>query len=153
LHIRVDVPPYPPMLEALAEGLVLLNVEMMRFAAEHDTPIPSLFGSGIVYRREPEGREWWESAADMLTVVTDRSGDCEDIAAYRAAELRFLYGEDARVAIVPTHKRGGFHCLVEREDGTCEDPSLELLEIESEATGVPVQSLAELRTQDTRYAA
>lgn len=140
------------MLEALAEGLVLLNCEMMRYAHDRGADIPSLYDSGIVYRREPEGREWWESASDMLNVVTDRSGDCEDVAAYRAAELRFHEGEPAYVVIVPT-KRGGFHCKVARADGSLEDPSLILLEQESQDTGVPIQSLAELRTKDTRYAA
>lgn len=141
------------MLEALAEGLVLLDVELMRYAEEHrGREIPPLYESGVRYRREPEGREWWETASDMLNVVSDRSGDCEDVAAWRAAELRYYEGNDARVIIVPT-KRGGFHCKVQLEDGSIEDPSLELLLIEQDETpGVPLQALAELRTQDTRYA-
>lgn len=151
LHVRVDVPPYPPMLEALAEGLVLLNIEMLRFAEDaHGQELPSIYESGVRYRREPDGREWWETAGDMLNVVSDHSGDCEDLAAWRAAELRYYEGDDARVIIVPT--RTGFHCKVQHDDGSIEDPSLILLQQESDETGVPLQSLAELRTQDTRYA-
>lgn len=151
LHVRVDVPPIPEALEALAEGLVRLNMVLMAYAEDRGVPIPELYESGVVYRREPEGREWWETASDMLQVAKDRSGDCEDLAAYRAAELRLYDGEDdAHVAIIRT-SRGSFHCIVIREDGSEEDPSLTLLEIESEKTGVPMESLANLKTIDTRY--
>lgn len=123
LHVRVNVPPVPEAIEALAEGLVRLNVWYMETADEHDVQTPSLYACGVVYRREPMGREWWESAADALGVITHRSGDCEDLAAYRAAELRVFEGDEgARVRIVRT-KRGSFHAIVQRGDGSFEDPS------------------------------
>jgi len=159
LHVRVDIPPVAEMLEALAEGLVLLDVELMAYADERGIELPELYESGIVYRREPAGREWWETASDLLGLlcppnekcgVTDRSGDCEDLAAYRAAELRYFDGEHAVVRIGRTD-RGNFHCVVERADGTFEDPSLRLLEIESEKTGIPMEQLADRVTTDTRY--
>lgn len=129
LHVRVNVPPIPEALEAMAEGLVLLNVFYMEHALDRGVALPELYESGIVYRREPKGREWWEAAVDILGLVADRSGDCEDLAAYRAAELRVFDGEDAIVRVVRT-SRGTFHAVVERGDGEIEDPSRILVEME-----------------------
>jgi hypothetical protein len=137
-------------LTALAEGLVLLNIELFNISHEKGVDLPDLYESGIVYRREPEGREWWENASDLLNVVKDRSGDCEDLSCYRAAWLRYFTGELAHAVVVPTD-HGSFHCVVERADGSLEDPSLECLHLESERTGIPVQSLYMRRTTDTRY--
>lgn len=136
LHVRIDVPPVPDAIEAIAEGLVRLNEWYFETATNAGVPTPRLYGSGIVYRREPAGEEWWESAADALGVVSSRSGDCEDLSAYRAAELRvFLDDPDAAVRIVRT-KRGTFHAIVERGDGVIEDPSRILLQLERARQGV-----------------
>src|SRR5207253_9225722 len=116
------VPPIAEAIEAVAEGLVRLNVAMMRYADGNGVELPPLYESGITYRREPRGREWWESAEDVAALATRKSGDCEDLAAYRAAELRYWDGELATVAILKT-ARGTFHAVVRREDGTLEDPS------------------------------
>lgn len=130
----MNVPPVPGAIEALAEGLVLLNVWYLEHAAEHDIELPELYETDIVYRREPKGREWWETAADVVDVVADRSGDCEDLAAYRAAELR-VYEDDAARVIIRRTRRGTFHALVEREDGTVEDPSRILVNLERQRKG------------------
>lgn len=132
LQVRIQVPPIIPALEGVAEGLVRLNEALFAYADERGVESPSLYESGIVYRREPRGREWWESAADALGVASNRSGDCEDLAAYRAAELRYFEDEPgARVKIVRT-RRGSFHAVVEREDGSIEDPSRIALRLEQE---------------------
>jgi hypothetical protein len=152
LHVRIDVPPEVGALAAVAEGLTLLNVELMRIAEEKGMPdFPELYKSGVVYRREPPGREWWESASDLLGIAKDRSGDCEDLSAYRAAELRYYDDENASV-LITQNPSGNFHCRVLREDGTVEDPSLILLRQESRATGVPIEDLQNKVTTDTRYA-
>jgi len=130
LHVRIDVPPVPGALEAVAEGLVRLNEWMFEHAEDvGGVEMPPLYETGVVYRREPKGREWWESASDVLGVITDRSGDCEDLAAFRAAELRYYDGVDARVRVVPT-RRGNFHAVVELPDGSIEDPSRVLAYLE-----------------------
>ena len=131
LHVRVNVPPIPEALEAMAEGLVLINVFYMEHALDRGVELPELYESGIVYRREPRGREWWEAATDILGMVQERSGDCEDLAAYRAAELRVFEDEYATVRVVRT-SRGTFHAVVQREDGSIEDPSRILVEQEQE---------------------
>lgn len=129
LHVRIQCPPDPEAIEALAEGLVRLNVVLLRKADEAGVELLPLYETDIVYRREPRGQEWWEHADDLRGLQAKRSGDCEDLAAARAAELRYFEGEIARVAILRT-SRGSFHAVVEREDGTLEDPSRILVEQE-----------------------
>lgn len=132
LHPRFNVPPDPEAIEAVAEGLVRLNEWYFHRAADVGVRVPILYRSDIVYRREAPGEEFWQSAADVLGVAADRAGDCEDLAAWRAAELRVFQGdEDARVKIVRT-RRGTFHAIVERGDGVIEDPSRVLLFLEQQ---------------------
>lgn len=50
-----------------------------------DGQVPLLYGSGVRYRRED--LEWWINA---LIVLLQGHGDCEDLAAWRAGELRAL---------------------------------------------------------------
>lgn len=128
LHVRINVPPLIPALEGLAEGLVLVNIALMDYAEGRGVELPELYESGIVYRREPKGEEWWENAADVIGMVADRSGDCEDLAAYRCAELRHFDNVDCRVRIIKT--RRAFHAVVEHEDGRIEDPSRIALRLE-----------------------
>ena len=138
LHVRVNVPPIPEAIERLCEGVVRLNCWYMETADERGVPTPRLYhpACGITYRREPAGQEWWESAADALGVVTARSGDCEDLACYRAAELRtFFDDEGAHVRIIRT-RRGTFHAIVQRGDGSYEDPSRICVQLEYARTGV-----------------
>ena len=62
LHVRFQVPALPEALEAVAEGLVRLNVVLMEHASKRGVDVPHLYESGAVYRREPPGREWWQSS-------------------------------------------------------------------------------------------
>lgn len=144
LHVRVNVPAEPGALEALAEGLVCLNVWYLSELDARGADVPPLYESGVRYRREPRGREWWESAADLLGVLTHGTGDCEDLAAMRAAELRFTgEDEDARVKILRTSR--AFHAVVERGDGSIEDPSRIIVNAEARATGRSFHDIAQKR--------
>lgn len=106
-----DIPPSPEVLEAFLEGMTALNTAIIR--AEN---LPSVYDVAR-YKREPRGREEWLHAAKVAARGT---GDCEDLAAYRAAELRVREGEPARVAVVRTGART-LHAVVERADGSIED--------------------------------
>ena len=117
--MTVSVPADPGCLDALAEGLVLLDVAQLERARAAGVDTPSIYACGARYRRE-HGGERWQSVAEMLQ-SRPPSGDCEDLAAWRVAELR-LTGEDASVRIVRT-SRGTFHAVVSYSDGTIEDPS------------------------------
>lgn len=64
----------------LLNGLVRHNEACLRRA-----PRPLLYDSHVVYRQEPPGAE---DMIDVDAVLAAGWGDCEDLAAWRAAELR-----------------------------------------------------------------
>jgi len=125
LVVTMRVPASIGAIECAAEGLTALNYKLMHTASVGGGGFPALYDSGIVYRREPIGSEAWQNATELLRTG---EGDCEDLAGYRAAELR-MQGEPAMVAIVLT-RRGTYHAVVRHGDGTIEDPSKILLAIE-----------------------
>ena len=85
--------------------------------------IPLLYESGVVYEREPRGTERWLSPS---VVLSEGAADCEDLAAWRAAELTVTGADpDAIAQVVRTGPRT-WHAVVQRGDGTYEDPSAAL---------------------------
>lgn len=90
---------------------------------------PPLYTWGVNYQREPKGTpETWVAAP---WIWKQRTGiDCDDWAPARAGELRARFGEMARAITRKRKIRGKdgrlktiWHVIVEREDGTIEDPS------------------------------
>lgn len=65
----------------LLEALVKCNLIWL----EAHPYAPPLYASGVRYQQEPEGSEDW---ADIPHVLAQGWGDCEDLAAWRIAELR-----------------------------------------------------------------
>lgn len=123
LHVRIEVPPFPEAIEAVAEGVVLLNCVLFDSARERGVQMPSLYDTTVKYRREKPGEEFWESSRDVLGVANDGEGDCEDLANYMSAWYRVFTDEgDARTVILRT-SRGTFHAVVMHADGVIEDPS------------------------------
>jgi hypothetical protein len=55
---------------------------------------PRLYESGVRYEEEPPGRDEWQ---DIPDTIARRNGDCEDLAAWRIAELWF-FKEDPQAA-------------------------------------------------------
>lgn len=115
LHVQMGVPATRASLEAAVRGLVALNVALMR----RQGGVPRLYTTRVRYRREPRGVEQWRTAD---RVVRSGFGDCEDLAAYRAAELIVHRGEPARVIVTRTARRT-WHARVQRANGRVEDPS------------------------------
>ena len=110
--------------EALAywlEALVCTGTLDMRRARERGEPLPRLYGGAIRYQREPPHSERWNSAVEVARLGY---GDCEDLAAYRAAELR-LGGQWAARAILIRKSPTLLHCVVDI-NGQREDPSKRL---------------------------
>jgi hypothetical protein len=109
-------------LERLLWFLVEDNVDFL--AENPDTPL--LYESGVRYRPE-DGREEWDAIPWVLeNWRTKRQGsDCEDLAAWRAAELR-VRGENASCTWVAYREPGKlvYHIRVRRGDGSLEDPSV-----------------------------
>lgn len=78
----------PRVLASLARGflrgVVASNLVTMREARRRGKPIPPLYESGVEYERE---RGPGEEFADVLTVLRRGWGDCDDLVAWRIAEL------------------------------------------------------------------
>lgn len=111
--------PSPAVVQGMVQGLADASLAQMREAGEHG--LPPLYASGIRYVREPYRRERWQTALESLA---RKVADCEDLAAYRCAELNFG-GELARVYCY-SPRPGLIHCVVRRADGQLEDPSRKL---------------------------
>lgn len=121
-HVRLSMPFVDR--EELQLGLdctTAWNVETMLAK-----PIPPLYETGVVYKREPMCRtngvehvcEEWLTAHE---VVARGWGDCDDLGPFLAAQLRIR--GDNRAQAFPKRSAAGWHILVRRGDGTIEDPS------------------------------
>ena len=108
----------PAEITAALEGLVAQNLEQMSVAELAGRPFPPLYASDVRYRREPKGRERWDSIA---VVFKNGEGDCEDLSCIRTAQLR-RDGEPATAICIRTNRRT-FHIIVRRATGELEDPS------------------------------
>lgn len=106
------------------EALTLMNVSYLRYHPE----APMLYQSGVRYHTEPRSREDWQ---DVPTTIYRGWGDCEDLAAWRAAELRQRFGQGkagrpAKCVFKSRKMADGttlYHILVQHADGRIEDPS------------------------------
>lgn len=119
MRTTIDIP------AGLGGAWVETALEGLTALAERDIVeggVPALYTSGVRYERE-RGTEDWQLPSQVLG---RGRGDCEDLAAWRAAELR-VHGVDpgARAIVVRTGPRT-LHALVERSDGVREDPSAAL---------------------------
>lgn len=107
------------------DALTAIDVAERVRAAELGAPWPSVYAGGLAYLEEPPGFEIWASTPALhLRGV----GDCEDLAADRAAELQ-VRGTPARAVLRHEGPQGPsvlWHVLVGLPDGTHEDPSLAL---------------------------
>jgi len=89
----------------------------LRAAERAGRPLPPIYAAGVRYMRH-DPNERWQTPIETLR---RGGGDCEDLAMWRAAELR-LAGEPARVVWRRTGPRV-LHAVVQRADGRLEDPS------------------------------
>lgn len=101
---------------------VVVNLHQMAQRA-----LPPLYASGVRYQRErclvasvPETCERFLTAEQLLR---ERVGDCDDLAAYRCAELIHT-GEDRRARAIAVKPGSGYHAIVLRGDGSIDDPSV-----------------------------
>lgn len=114
LRLRADLPIFQigAFQAKLVETLAEWNAEtLLRYV------YPRLYDSGVAYRSEPT-RDIWR---DIPGVLHMGYGDCEDLVAWRLAEL-WLSNVSAR-AIVSPSLDGITHVMVELSDGRLEDPS------------------------------
>jgi len=107
-------------------GVVLANSLQIRAKL-----VPTIYESGVQFRPEPwQGK--FEEFADALTTYRRKWGDCDDLVAWRVAELRTI--GDRRLGLKPCKatikiywrdyvEGKGFHCEVRMPDGSVEDVS------------------------------
>lgn len=118
IQVGLRIPAQRAYLRVALDALVTLNVLMLR----RNPGLPSIYSAGVVYQREPPRQlENWKTIADLLV---SKSGDCEDLASARAAELR-VQGIAARPWLIRINQRL-WHVVVRLPDGTIEDPSKRL---------------------------
>jgi hypothetical protein len=111
----------PRALAFMLDTLTRWNAELMRVQ-----PVPPLYQSGARYQRENYTGLHPEDWRDCLQVIRSGGGDCEDLAAYRAAELRVSGDQNAKCMFIERARPDGgrlFHIVVQRGDGSLEDPS------------------------------
>ena len=109
----------------LLDALTTINIWARKRAAKRRAPYPSVYDGAIQYVEEPPGFEIW---ATTPALYARGVGDCEDIAADRAAELQ-LQGVPARAVIrlENRNEKGTFwHVLVKHPNGALEDPCIPL---------------------------
>lgn len=105
----------------------LANLTMANLYAYRSNPsLPSIYEAGVVYRREPPGNEQFK---DVVSVLSDKHGDCEDLACAVAAWRTVRTHEHCTPTVTwkPLGKnRWLYHITVTRADGSREDHSREL---------------------------
>lgn len=112
----IHIPTSASFYGAAIEGLARLDEEILSVA-----DFPPLYESGVRYRKESP--DTWRHVDDLLATGW---GDCEDLSAWRVAELRVSgVDPDAHVYVYRSGPRR-YHAVVARGDGTIEDPSLRL---------------------------
>ena len=115
------------VMQNLLEGLTLANVAYL-LSQPHT---PDLYASGVRYLEEESGVDEWQDIPDTLA---RRTGDCEDLACWRVAELRVRYGEPLAtrgISVDDIPDKAGilvvtYHITVVHQDGAKEDPSRRL---------------------------
>lgn len=111
--VAVLIPCSSETLEAMLEGLVRLNAVLLA-----RSQLPPLYRAGVRYRRERRTENW----KNCEQIFAAGYGDCEDLCAWRAAELRMAGEIEAQVIVEKSGPRL-WHVLVRRASGDIEDPS------------------------------
>lgn len=119
-----------PALEAAVEGLVLVNLAILAELQSAPVPPPRLYASAVRYRRP--GKRTWHTIADLYDLL---EGDCKDLVGARCAELRFYDNEDAVPIVYLTRRAHRYHAVLQRADGSIEDPSRIIRDRERMLTG------------------
>jgi hypothetical protein len=122
MRIKVAVPEEnvdPTVINAALEAVTALDESMIRQGTSPTAD--ALIADGAVWRPEPPGDECFDHGG---TIAARGWGDCDDWAPLGAATLR-TSGEDpgAKAVVIPSGPMT-YHAVVQRSDGTLEDPSV-----------------------------
>lgn len=122
MRVRVSVPEehvHPNVVDALLEGVTRLDEHMIR-SGQSPTSHEAI-AAGAIWRPEHYSEEHFDHGN---TIATRGWGDCDDWAPLHAATLR-ASGEDVgAVARVVPSGPSTYHAIVQRSDGSIDDPSI-----------------------------
>ncbi len=107
-----------PVLDSALESVTRLN-EAMLAKGEIPTFAKGLH-HGIKWKPEPPGQEHFDHAK---TVLQRKWGDCDDLAPWHAASLRHTGEDEGAQAVAHRSGPNRWHAVVQRSDGTIDDPS------------------------------
>ena len=117
-----DLPISHNTLRVLLDALTVVDAHYLR---EHPET-PFIYESGVRYEEEPPGQEDWQ---DIPTTLRMKSGDCDDLSCWRAAEFVVRFHQPARPVFQYQVRQDGsylYHITTRTPDGRLEDPSREL---------------------------
>jgi len=122
MRVRLSVPDAhadPHVINAILEGVTRLDESLIRSGQSPTSR--ELVAAGAIWRPEPPGDEHFDHGG---TIAQRGWGDCDDWAPLHAATLR-ASGEDpgAKAIVVPSGP-DTYHAIVERSDGSLDDPSV-----------------------------
>lgn len=123
MRVKVAIPEHQvtaPVLDAALESVTRLNEQMLE-TGEVPTFERALRTTGVQWRPEPPGDEHFDSAD---RVMKRRAGDCDDLAPWHAASLRHTGEDPGATAVVRRSGPKRWHAVVQRSDGSIDDPSL-----------------------------
>lgn len=121
MRIRLAVPEaavHPDVMDAALEANTRINEHLIRNGL-----VPTAaeaIRKGVEWRPEPPGDEHFDHA---LRVMGRGWGDCDDLGPYHAASLRVTGEDPAAKAVTVRSGPQRWHAVVERGDGTIDDPS------------------------------
>lgn len=121
MRVRLAVPDahvHPDVLDAMLEAVTRTNERLIR-SGQVPTADEAI-AAGVRWKPEPPGDEHFDHAG---RVIQRGWGDCDDLAPYKAATLRVKgIDPEARATVVKTGPKR-WHAIVERSDGSIDDPS------------------------------
>lgn len=121
MRVKVAIPEAhvsKPVLDAALESVTRLNEQMLASGE-----VPSFergLRYGVKWRPEPPGDEHFDSAD---RVMARKMGDCDDLAPWHAASLRHSGEDPGAEAVVRRSGPKRWHAVVQRSDGSIDDPS------------------------------
>ena len=128
MRVKISVPEEhvsPDVVNAALEAVTRIDEQLL---AAGQVPPFDPHNPQVRWRPEPYGEEHFDNAG----IVLGRGwGDCDDLAPWRAASLRASGEDPGATAIVLPSGPSTYHALVQRSDGSMDEPSV--------AAGVRVQ--------------
>ena len=106
-------------LDAALESVVRSNTPMIR-SGKVPTAASAIKSGKVEWRPEPPGDEHFDLPSTQLKRGW---GDCDDLAPWHAASLRASGADPGARAIVKKSGPQRWHAIVQRSDGSIEDPS------------------------------